>query len=221
MMVVPRSAPVADARSSREATGARRSAWWGIALVVAVFAGAQGPYLWRNLPKHHWEDFRHFRHNRDQVHSLRDCFVKPSAWAGAEATYRPLSANLYYFVGRTLFANRPQAYHLLDAATYLLNGVLLLLLARELLPDLPALVGPVLFVSRSAHEQDIAYTSNFDTLSYAALCLLGLLLFVRGRRRERRAGEVAAVAAFAIALLCKEAAIVWPALVTLYGWIFH
>jgi len=201
-------------------TPRRSSPWWGVGLVVAAFLAGHGPHLWRNLPKHHWEDFRHFRHNRDEVHSLRDCFVKRSAWAGAEATYRPLSANLYYFAGRTLFGNRPEAYHVLDAATHLVGGLLLYLLGRELLPDVPALLPPVLFVSRTAHEQDIAYTSNFDTLSYAALCLLGLFLFVRARRRERRAGEVAGVAAFAVALLCKEAAIAWPALVTLYGWIF-
>jgi hypothetical protein len=78
----------------------------------------------------------------------------------------------------------------------------------------------VLFVSRRAHEQDIAYTSNFDTLSYVALGLFGLLLLVRAGRRRTRWGEVAAPAAFGLALLCKEAAIVWPAIVTLYGWIF-
>src|SRR3954470_15672121 len=97
---------------------------WGVALVVVAFTAAHGPHLWRNLPKHHWEDFRHFHHNREQVHSVADCFVQPSAWAGAEATYRPLSANLYYFGGRTLFANRPEPFHLFEAGTHLLSGVL-------------------------------------------------------------------------------------------------
>jgi len=201
-------------------TGATRSLWWGILLVVAAFAFSHGPHLWRNLPKHHWEDFRHFHHNRSRIHSLLDCFRQPSAWSGAEATYRPLSANLYYLAGRTFFSNRAEGYHVVEATTHLGNGMLVLLLARELLPEVPAILPPVLFVSRAGHEQDIAYTSNFDTLSYVALSLLGLLLFLRARRRERRMGEVGAVAAFALALMCKEAAIVWPALVTLYGWIF-
>ena len=60
-----------------------------------------------NLPKWHWEDGRHFRHNRANIHSVADAFTKPSAWAGgAEATYRPLGANLWYLAGRAVWGNR-------------------------------------------------------------------------------------------------------------------
>src|SRR6185436_7417138 len=70
-----------------------------VAIVVAAFVLAQGPAVIHNLPKWHWEDGRHFHHNRQQIHSIADCFLVPSAWeGGAEATYRPLSANLYYLV---------------------------------------------------------------------------------------------------------------------------
>jgi hypothetical protein len=196
--------------------------WWlGVALVLAAFALAHGPRVVRNLPKWHWEDGRHFHHNRQQIHSIADCFFEPSAWeGGAEATYRPLSANLYYFAGRSLFGNDIEAYHAIDALTHVANGVLLFLLCRPLLPGLFSLIPPVLFVSRRAHGQDFEYTSNFDTLSYAALSLLGLLLFVSARRRERRLPEALAVGAFGLALLCKEAAVVWPAILTGYGWLF-
>jgi hypothetical protein len=189
--------------------------------VVAAFAVVHGPHVVHNLPKRHWEDGRHFHHNREQIHSLTECFTKPTAWqGGAEATYRPLSANLYYFAGRTLFGNRLEVYHAIDALTHLVNALLLLLVCRELLPWPSSLLPPVLFVSRMAHEQDIAYTSNFDTLSYAAFGLAGLLLFVRGRRTGRRDLEALAVAALGLALLCKEAAIVWPAILIAYGWLF-
>src|SRR5690349_10191198 len=78
----------------------------GIGIVVAAFAIVQGPRVIHNLPKWHWEDGRHFHHNRQQIHSIADCFLVPSAWeGGAEATYRPLSANLYYLVGRKVFGN--------------------------------------------------------------------------------------------------------------------
>jgi hypothetical protein len=79
----------------------------GVDVVLAAFVVAQGPRVIHNLPKWHWEDGRHFHHNRQQIHSIADCFLVPSAWeGGAEATYRPLSANLYYLVGlvwRSLF----------------------------------------------------------------------------------------------------------------------
>jgi len=133
---------------------------------------------------------------------------------------RPLSANLYYFAGRSLFGNDIEVYHTIDALTHVANGVLLFLLCRQVLPGLFSLIPPVLFVSRLAHGQDFEYTSNFDTLSYAAFSLLGLLLFVSARRRERRLLEALAVGAFALALLCKEAAVVWPAILTAYGWLF-
>jgi hypothetical protein len=193
----------------------------GIAIVVAAFAVTQGPRVVHNLPKWHWEDGRHFHHNRQQIHSLADCFLVPSAWEhGAEATYRPLSANLYYLAGRSLFGNEIEAYHAIDALAHVANALLLFLLCRQLLPGPFALIPPVLFVSRLAHRQDFEYTSNFDTLSYAGLCLLGLLLFATARRRERRFLEVPAAFAFGLALLCKEAAVVWPALLTAYGWLF-
>ena len=193
----------------------------GIAVVLAAFVVAQGPNVIHNLPKWHWEDGRHFHHNRQQIHSIADCFLVPSAWeGGAEATYRPLSANLYYLAGRSLFGNNMEVYHAIDAATHLANAILLFLLCRYLLPGPFALIPPVVFVTRLAHRQDFEYTSNFDTLSYAGLCLLGLLLFVSARRRDRRFPEALATFAFGLALLCKEAAVVWPAIVTAYGWLF-
>jgi hypothetical protein len=36
--------------------------------------------------------------------------------------YRPLSANLYYFVGRSLFGNNIEVYHAVDALTHLANA---------------------------------------------------------------------------------------------------
>ena len=210
----------AHARSARPG-GASLSTRTRIAVVVGAFALVQGPRVIHNLPKWHWEDGRHFHHNRQQIHSIADCFLLPSAWeGGAESTYRPLSANLYYLAGRSLFGNDVEVYHAIDAAAYLANGILLFLLCRQLLPGPFALIPPVVFVTRLAHRQDFEYTSNFDTLSYAGLCLLALLLFVRARRQERRFPEAGAAFVFGLALLCKEAAVVWPALVTAYGWLF-
>ena len=183
---------------------------------------AHGPRVVRNLPKRHWEDSRHFRHSREQVHSLADVFGKPSAWSGgAEATYRPLSGNLYYLAGRVLFANRLEAYHVVGALTYVLNGILLLLLSRRLLPDPWSLLPPVLFVSRLAHTQVITYTSEFDGLSYVTFGLLGLLCLIADGGAPRRGGQGLAAGAFGLAVLCKEAAIVWPAVAAAQGWLFH
>src|SRR5262249_48651363 len=160
----------------------------------------------RNLSKPHWEDFHHFRHNREQIHSIGDVFLKPTTWAGAEATYRPLSDNLFYLAGRVLFHNHLEAYHLLSAVVYLLNGVLLLLLSRRLLLAPWSVVPPVLFVSRVAHDQVVTYTSLFDTIAYVTFGLLGLLCLVDRAGSEPRKRDAVAAALFGLAVLCKEAA---------------
>ena len=195
--------------------------WVAVSLVLATFAVFHGARVVRNLHKWHWEDGRHFHHNREEIHSLADCFTKATAWSGgAEATYRPLSASVYYFTGRTLFHNRLEVYHSINAAVFVLNAVLLFLVCRHLLPGAWALVPPLLFVSRLAHLQVATYTSLIDDLSYTAFSLLALELFLVARRRERDWLLAAALLAFTLALLCKEGAVVWPLIVLAYGWLF-
>lgn len=195
---------------------------WLAALVIGTaFTAAHGLRVVRSLNRRHWEDGRYFHHNRDEIHSVTDCFVRPSAWSGGnEATYRPLSANLYYFAGRALFHNNLVVYHAINAGLYVFNGLLLFIICRPLLPGLLSLIPPALFVSRLAHIQVVTYTSEFDALSYVSLGLIGLALFVITRRTTRRWPQILVAVAFGLALLCKEAAVVWPAILTAYGWLF-
>ena len=206
--------------TSRVATVAPRP-WMAVLLIGTAFAVAHGSRVEKNLPRRHWEDGRYFHHNREQIHSLADCFTKPSAWPGGdEASYRPISGNLYYFAGRTFFADKLAVYHAIDAGVYVLNGVLLFLVCRQLLPGVFSLIPPVLFVTRLAHGQVVTYTSEFAALSYVTFGLIGLALFVGARGGESSSRGVGAAVALAIALLCKEAAVAWPAVLTAYGWLF-
>jgi hypothetical protein len=185
-----------------------------VALVLAAAAAAHGARVVHNLPHHHWEDLRFFRHSRTQIHSLGDCFLQPSAWPGL---YRPLSTNVYYFVGRKLFDNRIEPFHVVSAVAFLANGVLLFRVARELLPGLWALVPPVLFVSRFAHVQVATYGSEFQALSSTFFSLLSIAMFIRARGGGRAALEPLSLLAFALALLCKETTIAVAAIIVLYG----
>jgi hypothetical protein len=176
----------------------------------------------RNLHRHHWEDFRFFRHTRAQVHSVTDCFTRPSAWPGL---YRPLSTNCYYLAGRALWGNRVAPYHLVNAAAYLVNGVLLFVIARQLLPAALALLVPALWASRVALRQVLLYTSEFQALCATFFSLLALALALPPRvQGEKGAGgtwrEAAALLAFAAALLSKESAVVLPAIVSAATWLF-
>ena len=176
----------------------------------------------RNLPRYHWEDWRFFRHTKEQVHSPLDCFTQPSAWPGL---YRPLSTNCYYLVGRALWGNRVAPYHVFNAAVFLVNVLLLFALARRLLPLPLALVAAALWASRVAHRQVLLYTSEFQALGSTFFALAALCLALPPRTsgaspQASRAREAAALAAFAAALLSKESTVALPAIVTAATWLF-
>jgi hypothetical protein len=180
-----------------------------VLIVLAAMGVAHGRTVIRNLPRHHWEDWRFFRHNKAHIASLADGFTQPSVWPGL---YRPLSTNIYYYVGRRLFGTRVEAYHLVNAAVFAANAVLLFLVGRRWLPGAWSLLPPLLFASRVAHDQVLCFTSEFQALSSVFLTLVATLLFLEGRARESRRLELAALAPFALALLCKETSVVWPAI---------
>jgi len=185
-----------------------------VLIVIAAMGAAHGRTLVRNLSRHHWEDWRFFRHNKAHIASLADGFTQPSAWPGL---YRPLSTNVYYYLGRKLFGTRVEAYHLVNAACFAANAVLVFLIAAHLLPGAWSLLPPLLFASRVAHAQVVCFTSEFQALSSVFLTLVATLLFLEGRSRESRRLELAALAPFALALLCKESSVVWPAILLVHA----
>jgi hypothetical protein len=185
---------------------------------VVAGTAVHGTRVRNNFAYHHWEDWRFFRHNKANVHSPLDCFTRPSAWPGL---YRPLSTSCYYLAGRSLFANRVEAYHAVNAVVFVANALLLFAIARALLPWPWPLLAPVLLVSRLAHVQVLLYTSEFQVLSATLFSLLALRLDMAARRSGRRGLLVAALIGFALALLCKETAIVLPAIVSAYAWLYE
>lgn len=197
---------------------------WALALaaILAATALVHGAEVARNLPRYHWEDWRFFRHTRENVHSPLDCFTQPSAWPGL---YRPLTTNCYYLAGRALWGNRVAPYHVFNAGVYVLNALLLFAIARRLLPFPLAVAAAALWASRAAHRQVLLYTSEFQALGSTFFALLALALALpprisRGARGNSTAREAAALAAFAAALLGKESMVALPAIVTAASWIF-
>jgi hypothetical protein len=114
-----------------------------------------------------------------------------------------------------------EAYHAVNAVVFVANALLLFAIARALLPWPWPLLAPVLLVSRLAHVQVLLYTSEFQVLSATLFSLLALRLDMAARRSGRRGLLVAALIGFALALLCKETAIVLPAIVSAYAWLYE
>jgi len=189
----------------------------GALVVLTALALAQGPVFVENLHRRHWEDRRFFVHNHRNISTIGDCFTQPSAWPGL---YHPLTTNCYYLLGRRLWQDRIEVYHAINLACFAGNGLLLLWLCFDWMPAPAAWLAGALFVSRLAHHQLVADSVEFQCLASVLFALLALKLFLDGRRSGRRALEALALPFFVVALLCKESAVVWPAIVGLHGWLF-
>lgn len=189
----------------------------GAFVVLVALAVAQGSVFVENLHRRQWEDRRFFVHNHKNISTIGECFTRPSAWAGL---YRPLTTNCYYFFGRHLWKDRIEVYHAINLACFAANGLLLLWLCLDWMPAPWAWLAGALFVSRLAHHQLIAESVECQCLASVFFALLALKLFLAGRRSDRRALEALALAVFVLALLSKESAVVWPAIVGLHGWLF-
>ncbi len=158
-----------------------------------------------------------FQHNAAQIHSLLDCFDKPGAWHGL---YRPLTTNLYFYVGRKALANRIEAYHLINLIFVILNAVLLYRLAKSFLGSWWAMIPAVLFASRLAMVEVVLHACEFQGLLYACFTILSVDLFVRSRKSGSVRMLTLSAIAFCLALFSKESAIVLPAILIAYGRFF-
>ncbi len=214
-------APTAGDRTSGLSAAGARSRWRalavGVVIVLAAVAVAQGPAFAQALHRRHWEDRRFFVHNQRTISTIGECFTRPSAWPGL---YRPLTTNCYYFLGRTLWGNRIEVYHAINVAVFTANALLLLWLCLDWMPAPWAWLAGALFASRLAHRQLVCNSVEFQALASVLFALLGLKLFLAGRKSESRALEMLALPAFVLALLSKEAVVSWVAIVALHGCLF-
>jgi len=189
----------------------------GALLVLATMGAAQGPAFLEALHRRHWEDRRFFVHNQRNIATVGQCFTRPSTWPGL---YRPLTTNCYYLLGRTLWSNRIEVYHAINLGVFAANALVLLWLCLDWMPAPWAWLAGALFASRLAHRQLVCNSVEFQSLASVLFALLGLKLFLAGRRDDRRGLEWLALAAFVLALLSKEAAVAWAAILALHGWLF-
>lgn len=132
--------------------------------------------------------------------------------------FRPLTALTYWLDG-FLWQGNPGGFHLTNLLLHALVSVLVLELARRLLPVGPApLLAGLLFAVHPVHVEAVAWVQGRVDLLSAAGVLLAVLLGSAGAEASghRRILRWAASAiAFFLALLAKEVAVVAPVLTAL------
>lgn len=164
-----------------------------------------------------WEDRGFFQYNLEHIHSLRDCFLQRGEWPGL---YRPLTTNLYYYLGQLLFDNRVEVYHAINLIFLVLNSLLFYHLAALFLGETWGLVPMVFFASRLAMIEIVLHSCEFQGLLCAFFSLLSIDLFIRARASDRAWMDWCSIVSFVLALLSKETAAVLPAILLVFGWLF-
>lgn len=198
--------------------GWRPYAW--LALVISVLFG---PSL--------YFDFVCYDDNvliRDQVEFLRQPantaqaltrhYFAPVTQGGRY--YRPL-VTLSYMTDTWVAGGKPWAYHATNVALHLAVTCLVFLLLRLLLaearPALPFL-GALIFAVHPLQAMAVAWIPGRNDMWLTLFMLIGLLAFIRHRETGRMGPLALHLAAFALALLSKESAILLPALCA--GWLW-
>ena len=82
------------------------------------------------------------------------------------------------------------------------------------------MIPAVLFASRYALVEIVLHTCEFQGLLYVFFTILSVDFFIRSRRFDSWWLLTLSALAFGMALLSKESAIVLPALLIVYGWLF-
>jgi len=181
---------------------------WHVGLLVAavliVYANAlPNAFLWDDLylvvgnpAIKSWEN-------------LPRLFVSDLFPAGIQSGYyRPLQA-LTYVVDYGVWGLSPAGFHLTSVTLHAVTAALLYLVGRHVLGSArAALAGALLFAVHPLHVEAVTYVSGRSDPLAAMLMLVAVLGFLRGDGR----GRLASLAAFFLALLAREAALVLPVL---------
>ncbi len=150
------------------------------------------------------------------LHSLRNLpafFTRPF-WPGQTGIiyYRPL-ISLLYALDYSIGGGSPWPFHLTNLIGHVLASLLAWQLARKFFPPLATLAG-LLFALHPIHTETVTWISGRTDL-FAALFLFAAWLLALQPSSPFRIKPLLSLLAFFLALLAKEVAVVFPALLFL------
>lgn len=134
-----------------------------------------------------------------------------------EATgyYRPL-ARMSYLIDYQLWGLNPFGYHLHNILLHGATTIAFFLTAKLLFSRNSALYAASLFAIHPIHVEAVAWISGRNNLLAALFIMLSFYFYIRFERDGRRAFVLLSLLCFAIALFCKEFALMLPLLLVLY-----
>jgi tetratricopeptide (TPR) repeat protein len=141
--------------------------------------------------------------------------------AGHEAIfYRPVQT-LTFMIDYRLWGLRPFGYHLTNLLLHLGCTILVYMFVARVAAWRTAMIAGLLFAVHPLQTEAVAYVSGRADSLAVGFGLLSLLLYINAQAAPRDVPwRVGSLAAFAVALLSKEMAMVFPALLILYDLLF-
>lgn len=96
--------------------------------------------------------------------------------------YRPLSGEIFYFVGRTIFGLNPLGFHLIVWLFFILNIFLIWKLARKFIYSKSLqLFFVFLYASSGIHYNSLYWLANFSYVLVSFWYFLGILMFINNK----------------------------------------
>jgi hypothetical protein len=143
-------------------------------------------------------------------------------WGGAH--YRPLFL-LWLLINHTIFGLNPLGWHLMTILAYLFAiSMMYLVIEKVTQTSATAAVAALIFGLHPLHIEAVAWVSGVAESLLAALLLCSFLFHLKKREQTATASRIRlqsfSLSLFAVALLTKETAIVFPAIIFAYEWVF-
>jgi tetratricopeptide (TPR) repeat protein len=130
--------------------------------------------------------------------------------------YRPFFT-IYLIVGYHWFGLWPAGWHLVSIAAHTGATVMVYYLAKRLLKDrLLAAITALLFGIHAAHAESVAWISGIPDPMMALFFIPSLIWYDRFRTEGRKRFLWLSVAAFAVAVFCKETALCLPVFIAFW-----
>lgn len=134
------------------------------------------------------------------------------------AMYRPLSTQVYYYLGRTLSGLNPIGYRLLSFAAFFMLVFLVYLLAKRISgSEKMGILSSLLYTTSATHFGHLYYSATFQELALGFFFLSSTMMYIFYLEKRKPFHHFLSLLFFILALMSKETAVVLPVVyVTIY-----
>jgi hypothetical protein len=159
------------------------------------------------------DDFIHLSFSKDvnQVTTSFNLFQK-----GEYPFFRPLSTQMYFYIGKILFGLNPLGYHVINFLIFSINIILVYFLMKRISGVNIASLSVIFYGLNSTHIAPLYSAANVQELFLSFFGLLTIITFISWIKTSRKISFVLSLICYILALMSKETALAIPGILALY-----